>query len=117
MQAQLVETALLNIVNFQTLIATKSARVCLAAQGEQVLEFGLRRAQGLGRRITAGHENGQRNQYQACRGPPTREAFHFDALRALEAHPCTHPSPFATGVLYGFAHSGREGGGGCSPRL
>lgn len=45
-QAQLVETALLNIVNFQTLIATKSARVCLAAQGEQVLEFGLRRAQG-----------------------------------------------------------------------
>lgn len=45
-QAQLVETALLNIVNFQTLIATKSARVCLAAQGEPVLEFGLRRAQG-----------------------------------------------------------------------
>lgn len=46
MQAQLVETALLNMVNFQTLIATKSARVCLAAQGEAVLEYGLRRAQG-----------------------------------------------------------------------
>lgn len=45
-QAQLAETALLNMINFQTLIATKSARVCLAAQGEQVLEFGLRRAQG-----------------------------------------------------------------------
>jgi nicotinate phosphoribosyltransferase len=45
-QAQLVETALLNMINFQTLIATKSARVCLAAQGESVLEFGLRRAQG-----------------------------------------------------------------------
>jgi nicotinate phosphoribosyltransferase len=45
-QAQLVETALLNIVNFQTLIATKAARVCEAAQGDPVLEFGLRRAQG-----------------------------------------------------------------------
>lgn len=45
-QAQLVETALLNIINFQTLIATKAARVCQAAQGEPVLEFGLRRAQG-----------------------------------------------------------------------
>jgi nicotinate phosphoribosyltransferase len=45
-QAQLVETALLNIINFQTLIATKSARVCEAACGEPVLEFGLRRAQG-----------------------------------------------------------------------
>jgi len=45
-QAQLVETALLNLINFQTLIATKSARVCEAARGEPVMEFGLRRAQG-----------------------------------------------------------------------
>ncbi len=45
--AMLVETALLTIVNFQTLIATKAARVCLAARGEPVLEFGLRRAQGI----------------------------------------------------------------------
>ncbi len=45
-QAQVVETALLNIVNFQTLVATKAARVCLAAQGDGVIEFGLRRAQG-----------------------------------------------------------------------
>ncbi len=46
MHCQLLETALLNILNFQTLIATKSARVCLAAAGTSVLEFGLRRAQG-----------------------------------------------------------------------
>jgi nicotinate phosphoribosyltransferase len=45
--AMLVETALLAIVNFQTLVATKAARVCLAARGEPVLEFGLRRAQGI----------------------------------------------------------------------
>lgn len=47
LQAQLAETALLNIVNFQTLIATKSARVRLAAGDDPVLEFGLRRAHGI----------------------------------------------------------------------
>jgi nicotinate phosphoribosyltransferase len=46
LQGQLFETALLNIINFQTLIATKSARVCLAAKGNPVMEFGLRRAHG-----------------------------------------------------------------------
>lgn len=45
-QCQLVETALLNIVNFQTLIATNAAHLCDAADGDPVLEFGLRRAQG-----------------------------------------------------------------------
>ena len=45
-EAQLVETALLTLVNHQTLIATKANRVCYAANGGQVLEFGLRRAQG-----------------------------------------------------------------------
>ena len=47
LQCQLLETPLLTIINFQTLIATKAARVCLAAQGDPVLEFGLRRAQGM----------------------------------------------------------------------
>ncbi len=46
MEAQLVETALLNIINHQSLIATKAARVAYAAKGDGVLEFGLRRAQG-----------------------------------------------------------------------
>ncbi len=45
-QAQLIETALLNLVNHQTLIATKASRVVYAANGDGVLEFGLRRAQG-----------------------------------------------------------------------
>ena len=46
MEAQLVETALLNIINHQSLIATKAARVVYAAGGDGVMEFGLRRAQG-----------------------------------------------------------------------
>ena len=46
MQAQLLEAALLNIVNHQSLIATKASRVVWAAQGDPVMEFGLRRAQG-----------------------------------------------------------------------
>ncbi len=45
-QCQLIESALLNFMNFQTLIATKAARVCEAAAGDPVIEFGLRRAQG-----------------------------------------------------------------------
>ena len=45
-EAQLVETAILNIINHQTLIATKASRVVFAAQSNSVMEFGLRRAQG-----------------------------------------------------------------------
>ncbi len=43
---QLIETALLNLVNFQTLVATKCARVVQSAEGHAVSDFGLRRAQG-----------------------------------------------------------------------
>lgn len=45
-EAQFIETALLNLINFQTLIATKASRVVAAAGGDLVMEFGLRRAQG-----------------------------------------------------------------------
>lgn len=47
LQCQILETALLNIINFQTLISTKAARISGATGGEPVLEFGLRRAQGI----------------------------------------------------------------------
>ena len=52
-QAQLMESCLLNLINFQTLIATKAARICLAAHPDPVIEFGMRRAQGIDGAISA----------------------------------------------------------------
>lgn len=52
-QAQLFESPLLNLLNFQTLIATKSARICMAAHPDPVIEFGMRRAQGVNGAISA----------------------------------------------------------------
>ena len=53
LQAQLLETLLLNTINFQSLIATKAARVCIAAKGDPVMDFGLRRAQGMNGALAA----------------------------------------------------------------
>ena len=52
-QCQILESVLLNLINFPTLIATKAARMCVAANGDPVLEFGLRRAQGIDGALTA----------------------------------------------------------------
>jgi nicotinate phosphoribosyltransferase len=53
LQGQILETSLLNMLNFQSLIATKASRVCAAARGEPVLEFGMRRAQGIDGSLSA----------------------------------------------------------------
>lgn len=53
MEAQLIESILLNTINFQTLIATKAARIKDATKGGKLLEFGLRRAQGLDGALSA----------------------------------------------------------------
>ena len=53
LQCQLLEAVLLNMLNFSTLIATKATRICAAAGGDPVYEFGLRRAQGIDGAVTA----------------------------------------------------------------
>lgn len=52
-ECQLMESPFLNLINFPTLVATKAARVCLAAGGDPVMEFGMRRAQGIDGALTA----------------------------------------------------------------
>ncbi|MBI5346375.1 MAG: nicotinate phosphoribosyltransferase [Chlamydiae bacterium] len=53
LQAQILESIILNIINFQTLIATKAARICFAAKPDPVVEFGIRRSQGIDGGISA----------------------------------------------------------------
>lgn len=52
-QCQILETPLLNLINFPSLIATKASRMSIAAKGDSILEFGLRRAQGIDGALTA----------------------------------------------------------------
>ncbi len=53
LECQILETALVNVVNFESLIATKAARLAIAARDEPILEFGLRRAQGFDGALSA----------------------------------------------------------------
>ncbi|MGM0667193.1 MAG: nicotinate phosphoribosyltransferase [Bacteroidota bacterium] len=71
-ETQLVETLILNILNFQSLIATKAARMRLMAGDRLLIDFGLRRAQGLGaihasRAAMIGGFNGSSNAFSASR--------------------------------------------------
>jgi nicotinate phosphoribosyltransferase len=63
-EAQLVETFLLNTINLQTLIATKASRVVHAAKGKSVIEFGLRREHG----IDAGMKVARSSYLAGCQG-------------------------------------------------
>lgn len=72
LEAQLIESMLLNIINYQTLIATKATRAVFAAKGRDVIDFGLRRAQSIGaiaaaRSAYIGGANGTSNTFAAKR--------------------------------------------------
>ncbi len=82
MEAQLIETAILNILNHQSLIATKAARVCYAAQGDGVMEFGLRRAQGP----DSGVYGARAAIIGGCRGTSNVLAGHLFDVPVLGTH-------------------------------
>ncbi|MGC8587391.1 MAG: nicotinate phosphoribosyltransferase [Candidatus Micrarchaeia archaeon] len=79
MEAQLIETYLLNKMNFSTLVATKAARVVQAANGKDIIEFGMRRAHGEG---------------------------YLEATRAAYVGGCSSSSNVMAGVRYGIPVAG-----------
>jgi nicotinate phosphoribosyltransferase len=94
LDAQLVETTLLTLINFQTLIATKASRVRLAAGGDEVLEFGLRRAHGLDGGLSAsraayiGGVDATSNVLAAARfGIPVRGTHAHSWVMAFDSEP------------------------------
>jgi nicotinate phosphoribosyltransferase len=70
LEAQIIETALLNMLNFQSLIATKAARIVYAAKGDPVIDFGLRRAQG----VDGGHSASRAAYIGGCVGTSNLQA-------------------------------------------
>src|SRR6201988_4297174 len=107
LQCQLVETTLLNIINFQTLIATKSARICLAAQGAPVLEFGLRRAHGPDGGLAASRAayiggGGGTPQSSGAQGPEGG----LPASRAAYIGGCAATSNVLAGKVFGIPVKG-----------
>lgn len=104
LEAQLIETALLNFLNFETLVATKAARLRLAAGHRLLSEFGLRRSHGLGgihasRAAVIGGCDTTSNVYAARRfglSPAGTMAHsyiesHGDELTAFRSFAASHP--------------------------
>ena len=105
-EAQLIESRLINIVHFQTLVATKAARCRLAAPGKQILDFGMRRAHGAEAGLFAarathigGFDGTATCAAGALYGIPTAGTMahsyiqaHDDEAAALEEFALTHPN-------------------------
>ncbi|MGA9097356.1 MAG: nicotinate phosphoribosyltransferase, partial [Methanotrichaceae archaeon] len=105
-QAQMAETALLNMVNFQTLIATKANRIVRAAEGATVVDFGLRRAQGYG----AGLKGARAAFVGGCLGTSNVEAgrIYGIPISGTQAHSWVMAFPSELEAFRAYANSFRD---------